>query len=263
MDKIVGTDANDVLTGTDIAFSDGIVGNGGDDLIYGLNGHNIIYGDYEWPSPSDAPFGNDTIMGGSDLDLVSAGKGDDIVFGNDGFDQMNGNAGNDFISGGGDDDYIHGEEGDDVLVGGTGDPSDSSFMDQLYGGAGDDIEIAGPDGATMGGEYFDTGFGAEFYEDKGNDVMIAGDGHDQVWMRVEYNQGDDVVENFNPDEDTIFVVRQFGSSHDVGDIVSQAIQVGNNTVISFSEDYSLTLTGTDVDDLTANPDAYFSVYTIS
>lgn len=102
--------------------------------------------------------------------------------------------------------------GDDVLVGGGGSTSDPSLKDQLFGEAGDDIEIAGPGGAIMGGEYFDTGFGVEFYEDYGSDVMLAGEGHDEIWTRFQYNYGNDVVENFNPDDDVL------GGNH--GDMVS-------------------------------------------
>ena len=69
-DKLVASDANDVLSGE-----------AGDDTIWG-------YG------------GNDLLLGGNENDTLNAGDGDDALEGGDGDDLLNGDGGNDVLTGG-------------------------------------------------------------------------------------------------------------------------------------------------------------------
>ena len=85
---ILGTDGDDILTGTSKA-----------DLIIGLAGDDIITGDK----------GDDCIL---------SGDGDDIVYGNEGTDYVNAGSGNDIIKGGSGDDYLITGAGTDVVDGG-------------------------------------------------------------------------------------------------------------------------------------------------
>ena len=85
---ILGTDGDDILTGTSKA-----------DLIIGLAGDDIVNGDK----------GDDCIL---------SGDGDDIVYGNEGTDYVNAGSGNDIIKGGSGDDYLITGAGTDVVDGG-------------------------------------------------------------------------------------------------------------------------------------------------
>ena len=98
---IVGTNQNDILTGTPDA--DVIVGLNGDDIIYGLAGDDIICG----------------------------GNGQDQIFGGDDNDILSGDNARDFVNGGHGDDLLLGENGPDTLDGGPG-------VDELRGGRGPD-----------------------------------------------------------------------------------------------------------------------------
>ncbi len=108
---IVGTDGNDVLTGTP-----------GRDVIHAGDGHDIIRG----------LGGNDILCGGPGRDRIMGGKGTDIVSGGSGRDRIRGGAGGDTLSGDRGSDRISGGRGDDILRGGAGD-------DRLRGSAGIDL----------------------------------------------------------------------------------------------------------------------------
>ena len=69
--------------------------------------------------------GDDTIVGGAQLDIVEGGSGDDVIKGRDGNDELFGDGafgpdGDDRIRGGDGLDYIVGENGSDRLRGGSG-----------------------------------------------------------------------------------------------------------------------------------------------
>lgn len=83
-----GTDANDVITGSDNpALTDIIYGGAGDDVISGYGGADKIYGES----------GNDTLKGGNDNDYLDGGDGNDILDGGYGSDVLIGGDGNDTI----------------------------------------------------------------------------------------------------------------------------------------------------------------------
>ncbi|HEU4760381.1 MAG TPA: hypothetical protein VFT91_10435, partial [Dehalococcoidia bacterium] len=93
---IVGTGGDDLLTGT--AGVDVIKGLGGDDTIDGLEGADVICADR----------GNDTVAGGPGVDLILGGPGNDQLFGQDDIDLIWGNAGDDAMDGGSDLDACNG-----------------------------------------------------------------------------------------------------------------------------------------------------------
>lgn len=73
----VGTEGNDVLTGSDsIMFRDSIQGLGGDDTLYGGAGGDML----------DGGSGNDTLYGQSGNDILIGGTGNDILSGSGGND---------------------------------------------------------------------------------------------------------------------------------------------------------------------------------
>lgn len=104
MADILGTDGNDILTGT--IDPDVINGGDGDDII-------------------DGNFGND---------LISGGPGDDEILGAPGIDTLTGGPGNDLLTGGGQNDILNGT---DALAVGAGE------IDTLTGSAGNDTFILG------------------------------------------------------------------------------------------------------------------------
>src|SRR5262249_33889817 len=70
--------------------------------------------------------GNDTLIGGGDVDtlwgdagndIITGNVGNDLLYGGDGNDTLNGGTGNDLLVGGGGNNLLNGGDGDDVLVG--------------------------------------------------------------------------------------------------------------------------------------------------
>ncbi|WP_432561266.1 ExeM/NucH family extracellular endonuclease [Kineococcus sp. SYSU DK003] len=78
-----------------------IVGTGGDDVLRGTNGADVIVG-----------------LGGDDV--ITGGNGDDVVCGGDGDDRISGGNGNDVLLGGAGEDRLAGDNGSDELYGGAG-----------------------------------------------------------------------------------------------------------------------------------------------
>ena len=137
---VVGTLEDDELNG--ISCDETIFGFEGNDIIRGDGGDDIIY---------DVQGGFDTIFGGSGDDTITigdvtqsshdevyGGAGDDYIIIQGGFNNVvSGDDGNDIIDGtGGGDSLLSGSLSFDVLVGGEGD-------DQIYGDLGIDIMVGG------------------------------------------------------------------------------------------------------------------------
>ena len=156
------------IIGTDLETEgDSIVGNSGDNTLYGLGGE----------------------------DYLNGGAGDDLIFGGAGLDQIDGSTGDDFADGGTGDDFIFGRSGRDYLVGGEG-------QDTIDGGADNDTLYGGADNDTLkggeGSDYLKGGDGADkLYGGAGNDtlstdrndaVLDGGEGSDSVII-----EGDDAV----------------------------------------------------------------------
>jgi Ca2+-binding RTX toxin-like protein len=164
---IVGTEQNDVITGTS-----------NDDSIQGLGGNDILNGGA----------GNDGVFGGEGNDIVNGGAGSDMIEGNQGSDVVNGGAGDDMINESDDGepakDVIDGGAGDDHITDTSGavDPTGSGQSDVINGGSGNDtIEVLDGvntplDGVTInGGSGDDVIFGSE-----NDDTINAGSGSDVI-----------------------------------------------------------------------------------
>jgi Ca2+-binding RTX toxin-like protein len=155
--KIVGTDGNDDLQGTN-----------GRDVIWAGLGDDQVH----------SALGNDVVCGGPGADLLHGGRGNDTVDGGTGEDdRVIGDLGDDHLFGGpGDDDEVAGSLGIDTVNGGPGSRDyvhgDYGY-DRMDGGAGgEDIASFATDVAS------DKGFGvwASLAEHK-----ARGDGHDRLF----------------------------------------------------------------------------------
>ncbi len=134
----IGSDFNDVFIARQYAFGitytndgsnglpaqdgAGIDGGGGNDLIFGGNGADII----------DGGSGDDFIRGEFGVDQIFGGSGNDIVHGDDSNDILTGGAGNDQLFGESGADTLDGGDGNDFLQGGNG-------ADTMIGGLGNDV----------------------------------------------------------------------------------------------------------------------------
>ncbi|MHA7871341.1 MAG: fasciclin domain-containing protein [Hyphococcus sp.] len=115
------------------------------------------------------------VVGSDGVDAISLGRGDDIAAGLGGDDQIEGDRGNDLVLGGGGNDGLSGGRGQDTIEGGAGD-------DYIEGGRGDD---------TLVGQ-------------EGNDFLSGGNDADSfVFSPFRAGEGDDVVVDFDPTEDTL------------------------------------------------------------
>lgn len=128
-------------------------GNGDDTITAAEEAAIIVYGGA----------GNDTIYGSNQADIIYGGNDNDTIYGADG---------DDYIHAGDGSDLIFGEGGNDTITTGGGTielPVDGSvtYMNEIYGGAGNDI-------ITGGGANDDIDGGL------GDDYIMAGDGYDRI-----------------------------------------------------------------------------------
>ncbi len=109
---------DDVISATDLAAGDWIVGGSGNDLISGLGGDDDLYGED----------GDDEIHGGAGDDTIQGDNGNDLLFGG---------SGNDTVKGGGGDDRIvwRSDQGSDTAPGGDGSDTFEVTQDPASGGA--------------------------------------------------------------------------------------------------------------------------------
>ena len=264
-DELVGGTGNDVITGERGA--DLIYGDGGDDFIWGGEGTDQIRGgggnDY-----LDAGFnsgrrkeevyggdGNDTILGGGGFDRLIGGSGDDLIdggrnadliFGDDGGDTINGEHGTDRILGGAGEDLIYGGEGSDALLGQAGN-------DLMWGGEGNDRfrggrandYIDGEDGNDIlrGNLGFDTLIGGH-----GDDTLIGGLNADRFVFADDH--GHDRVIGFNTNNQReVLDFTDLSTFTITSDVFVQAVQMGEDVVITTGVDSSITLAEVDIADL--------------
>jgi Ca2+-binding RTX toxin-like protein len=157
---IVGTDGNDILTGTNsfdvivgLKGDDVIHGAGGSDIICGNKGNDTIYGEHDPDSLLSGGNGNDKIYGGTDAgegDVLDGGAGDDLLDGGSSLGDLrdavfyihapgpvNVNLNTGLATGYGSDtlsgiDHVYGSNYADTIIGGTG------FIYSLDGGPGND-----------------------------------------------------------------------------------------------------------------------------
>ncbi|MGY3437038.1 Hint domain-containing protein [Marinovum sp. KMM 9879] len=171
--------------------------NPNDDRDYvegGLGDDTISTGDDR--DTIDGGDGNDVIKPGIDNDEVFGGAGDDSIVDIQGADTIDGGDGNDTIIAGFDtfSDYV----GDDpnLPIGSiTSDPNTTDGMDEVYGGAGNDLISTGDDADYIdGGEGDDTidgGIDDDYIDGwTGNDSILGGHGSDTI---LGYD-GDDYID---------------------------------------------------------------------
>jgi Tol biopolymer transport system component len=127
--RIVGTEGDDVLKGTQLA--DVIVGLGGDDRLTAVPSYFV--GDtLEGDAGDDALLGSvesDTLEGGAGADVLRGGPGPDLLDGGSGRDNLHGDGGRDLI-------YARDGEVDTVSCGTNGGPTvgpegDAAYVDRI------------------------------------------------------------------------------------------------------------------------------------
>jgi Ca2+-binding RTX toxin-like protein len=141
-------------TGTTELNPDGtqsIVGGSNDDILVGHGGRDLISGDA----------GDDLIDGKDGDDIIMGDEGNDLIYGWKGKDILYGDEGDDFMVGEDDDDKLYGEEGHDILSGGRG-------HDYLDGGDGRDVLKGDTDNDVLIG-------GAD------EDILNGGSGDDELY----------------------------------------------------------------------------------
>jgi Ca2+-binding RTX toxin-like protein len=155
--------AGDTLIGienvTASAFNDSLVGSTAANVLDGVDGNDLIYGN----------LGNDTILGGAGDDLVFGEQDNDLIYGFFGLDTLWGGGGNDTLWGEANNDALFGEDGNDILLGDDGE--DTLFgwngSDTLYGWTGNDVLWGEQNADRLLGE-------------AGNDTFIGGIGRDTM-----------------------------------------------------------------------------------
>jgi Ca2+-binding RTX toxin-like protein len=157
-----------------------IIGDNAPNVMTGLDGSSVMLGLNE----------DDYMSGSNRSDQMIGGKGDDTLSGGDGSDEIMGSTGNDTIFGDDGADEIMGGEGKDTIYGGNG-------PDTIMGGAGDDVIVGGL-GADMingqdGDEKIYHGFTKTTAPDGSQDMIICGEGKDEVWMNIKVDR--DLVSN--------------------------------------------------------------------
>lgn len=117
-DVISGGEGEDRLFGE--AGHDTILGEQGDDYIEGGAGRDHLDGG-EGDDTLVGGDGIDRLIGGAGHDRLDGGEGDDLLEGSEGNDSLAGGSGNDVLVDGAGDDVGQGGEGDDLLSAGPGD----------------------------------------------------------------------------------------------------------------------------------------------
>ena len=210
-DTLLGAEGDDILdggTGNDILY-----GQEGDDRLFGTQGDDILFGG----AGSDALFGGDggdILSGGDGADLLAGDDGNDILDGQAGTDRLFDGLGRDVVSGGEGDDWVSvaadadgdsffGNAGFDVLdlsadaagltidlagqtVTGLATPDRFDGFEQITGGAGEDLFLAGAQGMTLAG-----GAGADVFDFSLVPGMIPG--QQMAFFRITDFQAGDML----------------------------------------------------------------------
>lgn len=193
-----------------------VFGGSGDDTLIGGSDMDFLFGEG----------GNDSLDGGRGDDSLAGGAGNDTISGRDGDDMMRGGSGSDLLSGGRGEDSINGGAGNDRIFGGDGN-------DQLNGGGGVD-RISGGNGndQILGGMGQDTLTGGE-----GEDVFVfksaqeSGPGANQSDIITDFTQGEDLIDITGMiDFGVTSFVQEFSGSG-VAEVRAQSLDDGNSLVL--------------------------------
>jgi len=196
-----GTDFADVLRGSAVA--NYLSGEGGNDLLVGLQG-------------------NDTLSGGGGNDQMSGDEGDDDLYGGDGNDILQGYTGNDYIDVGSGDNTAWGYDGNDVIIGGSG-------RNTLYGNRGNDTIYGGSGNERIFGDGSTTTGGADvLYGGAGNDTLSGGSGRDSFVFDTKLNAKTNVdrITDYSAASDTIFLDHKVFTKLKIWFLDSSAFVVG-------------------------------------
>jgi Ca2+-binding RTX toxin-like protein len=212
--------------------------------------------------------GDDTINGGGGNDTIDGGDGDDRLIGEDGDDIIMGGNGDDFLvaaTGAGDDQYDGGADIDTIsfssaidsvtvnleqgmAVGVDIDTDSISAVENVIGGAGDDVIIGDAlDNILSGAAGNDTirgGAGADTLDgDAGNDTLDGGEGDDLLRggagddeYRAASEQGTDLIEDSDGAADSLVLtgsasnLAEFGGTSRDGDDLIIALDDGDITI---------------------------------
>lgn len=151
--------------------------------------------------------GNDLLRGRGGNDALDGGRGQDSLYGGKGDDYVNGAFGDDLIHGGRGNDFLDGKRGDDTLRGGRGD-------DKLFAGRGDDTLFGGKGNDSLWGNGGSDVFmfrNSAFGQDR---VKDFDDGYDQfqfarhvTWedLTIENDHGNAVITVAGYDESSVTV----------------------------------------------------------
>lgn len=194
-DTIHGDAGKDKLYGGDD--SDEIYGGADNDKLYGDNGNDYLYGD-AGKDKLKGGVGHDVLFGGDDKDDLNGEDGNDVLYGDGGNDKLKGKDGNDELFGDSGNDKLDGGDGDDLLMGGLDDDKldGDDGNDNLFGGEGNDtLEGGRSDDILTGG--------------KGNDFLEGDSGADK-FIFYSWNEGTDIIEDFDIREGDVIEVYQRG-----------------------------------------------------
>ncbi|WP_083392658.1 Hint domain-containing protein [Rhodobacter xanthinilyticus] len=203
--QFLDTDGNVVGT-LDFVNIENVITDGGDGIVEGTDGADLIDYSYTGDPEGDMIDHNDALLAGEapNDDIVVAGAGNDTIYAGAGDDDIYAGAGNDVAHGGDQNDIIRGEDGNDTLFGEGG-------RDTLEGGAGDDSLSGGYDEDSLSGgtgnDTLDGGDARDTLEGgAGNDSILGGEGDDLL----SGNEGNDTLDG-GTGQDTIYA----GANDDV------------------------------------------------
>lgn len=175
-DIIYGGDGNDRLFGE--AGNDTIFGEDGDDYLDGGDGHDHLDGG-DGNDIIHGGAGNDRLFGRTGNDRLYGEDGDDYLDGGDGDDHLDGADGNDVLVDGAGNDTVHGGAGDDVLVASAGDDvmdGGEGFDTLVFSAAEQDVIVD-----MVGGTSYSDELGTDSFANieqvqggAGNDMFIVG-----------------------------------------------------------------------------------------
>ncbi len=231
-DFIIGDGASDGSTRQTIP-EDGDTSSDGADTIHGGAGDDTILGggwDDDLINDNGLYDDGEEVEGGSAQNRIWAGDGNDVAVGSGGADLIGGSSDDDKLIGLGGDDTLFGNVGDDLVLGGAGNDLayNGSGQDTVDGGAGDDTLWAGA----------------------GDDQLTGGSGADTFCFGS--SSGNDVVTDFNVDEDTLHLTYRddFESLDDVLAASSETTVGGSaGVMIDFGNGESAFLVGLTLDAL--------------
>ncbi|WP_158454174.1 calcium-binding protein [Ruegeria pomeroyi] len=271
-DRLYGDAGNDTLNGGDdwiTADVDYLYGGDGNDLL--ISGQGTTRADHQ--HRGDQLFGeagDDTLQGGQADDHLEGGAGNDSITGGAGNDVINtgtfdsrtaghdtaaGGDGDDEITGSNASDWLYGDAGNDTLNG--GDDWITADVDYLYGGDGNDLLISGQgetqaDHQHRGDQLFGGAGNDTLTGGKANDYLEGGTGADSFVFLSDFGQ--DTIADFSTSQsgETIDLsgVSQITSFSDLA--TNHLTQSGSDAVINDGAGNTITLTGINMADLTAD-----------